>query len=111
MIDLRDKTCGQCQHIRPHNDEERTAICGAVEPEVRVYGTIEKDGMIIPLLTTVRPEVHEDDPCCFRFADAGDLLSQLAQPERSPICAVPGCKCLRDGESDYCVDHEPETEE
>lgn len=110
VLDLRHKICGECQHIRPRGDEEKTAICGAVEPRGEVYGTAEKDGILIPLLTTVRPEVLETDPCCFRFADSAelDLLARFAQPERSPICAAPGCKCKRDGESEFCVDHEPE---
>ncbi len=104
MTDPRFQTCGQCRHFRPAQN-----VCGGALPEVKIFGSLQKeDGTVEPLFGTFRPEVHEEDPSCFMFEEHGmpSLKDVLVEKERSPICEVPGCKCMRDGESPFCVDHE-----
>jgi len=115
MRDLRDKTCGECWNFRARNDEERTGVCGGMLPEVKIWGSVEvvnpgdpEEKHIEPIFGTFRPEVHENDPCCCHFEDGiqDALIEAVIEAGRSPICAAPGCKCNRDGDSPYCVDHE-----
>jgi hypothetical protein len=107
MTDPRTQTCCQCKHFRP--TEEGTGICGGVLPEVKIWGQIlnPETNTIDPLFGTFRPEVKETDPSCYRFSLYGEAEDEAPEvPKRSRLCKVPGCGCNRDGESDYCADHE-----
>jgi hypothetical protein len=117
VSDAASKTCGQCRHLRPFHDEERTAICGGVPPEVKIWGSYERVDpadptrkSLEPLVGTFRPEVNENDPSCLLFEERGarSMEEVFREAQRSPLCGVLGCGCLRDGDSDYCVEHQEE---
>lgn len=115
MIDPREQTCGACGHYRPFADEPTAGICGGVPPQVKIWGTRRiTDAEAEPLFVTVRPEVREDSPCCILFVPYGvepiPVLPTEHVSRRSAFCKVPGCGCMRDGESDYCADHGDEDE-
>jgi len=112
MSSIRDKTCGECDHSRPLSTEE--VICGNVPPRAEIYGTItEKNGAIRPLLTTIRPIMAIDEPCCADFIPITNETIPAPAPirKRANICIEPGCVCKKEEGSDYCADHEPEDAE